>query len=127
MMLHDQDGAVIVPYGQLFEYRSNPESLATLEVVCADSAMSTTMEPIICARLVSGVFIRERDGQRVGIGPKGEQPMFLFTGEFVATQVRAYRSRQQPAQTEPKERSTRKSKQRPQADHQTSEDLFHGH
>jgi hypothetical protein len=125
MILRDAFGDVEVPLGQLFEYRSDAQTLATLEVVCTDSAMSTTMVPIICVRLVRGLV--EKDGQRVGIAENGARPLFLFTGELVADLVRCYRNGQPTpigaGEQQRSQRSARK-KGKPQHDQQTSENLF---
>lgn len=135
MTLRDSYGEVTVPFGQLFEYRSNISTLATLEVVCADSAMSTAQEPIICVRLVSG-FV-EKDGKKVGIQPDEDRraPLFLFTGALVADLVRTYRLTsppveiapgrpQQAPQTTAKTPRARGSKERAEKDQPTSKSLF---
>src|SRR5216684_3962926 len=92
MTLRDSYGEVQVPFGQLFEYRSNIITLATLEVVARNSEMSTGDHPVLWVRLVRG-FV-EKDGQRVGIAENGKQPLFLFTGELIADLVRCYRNGQ---------------------------------
>lgn len=120
MTLRDQHGEIDVPFAQDFEYKG-----ATFCVVCPDSEYSKPDAPAICVRMVKGPV--ELEGKRYAIAENGHRPLFAFTGELVAQQVRLYRLGGLQIEA-PKKSTPRKAKNQPARKHyqqpETTASLF---
>ncbi len=124
MTLRDEHGEVEVGIGDLFKIKE-----ATFSVICPE--FTTGINPTVWVRLHAGVFLLP-DGRRFEIQPDIKAPVFLFTGELVASCMREHRlmtfdipeTPQTPAEKLAKASRARTSKKRTPQDQPTTDTLF---